>query len=52
MSPALGIVESKPLDHQGSMCVCVCVEVTMGVENLEGASLIREVGGGIKRQKR
>ena len=25
MTPALGIVESKPLDHQGSVCVCVCV---------------------------
>ena len=34
------------------VCVCVCLEVTMGVEDLEGASLIREVGGSIKRQKR
>ena len=40
MTPALGSVESKPLDHQGCVCVCVCVcvclEVTMGVEDLEG----------------
>ena len=25
MIPTLGRVESKPLDHQGSVCVCVCV---------------------------